>query len=912
MLILTLACAGSLWAVAKTKGTPLGGMGTGYVVYDATTGEIAASSRMPPGGGDMVCEFPAKMSSSSGFHFFAGGQSVKKAKTANEDAKCPLYTADFGKTNNVNFSLKAFGPYIPGDGELNIKLAASPLAYFEITAKNEGNAAIEVGAAFEFLNKSSNVTGLIGGADNAVIDAESGNKGISYATAKFNDVSSYPDNSGNAYLLTGCSKEGATFSAGALGSFLTTGSLANTNGNAVGAKCSIEPGESVRFKFVLSWWRTFISGQDRYKVGKNDADNFLYHNFYQNSKEAALFGMENFDKVQTAVTSMVSRVMGSNFPEWYKDRLLNNTYPLIHNSFWAKDGRATYWEGGYGIIGTIDQGQHAAIWYIYNWPKNQWNELAYWLGNMRLETDLLGQIHHDFNIAPGTTFSTAESRFMAPWDHYARDDYWWCSNTTDWSDLNCMVIFKAYELMVATGNLDSTKKYLPKILVTAQRVVNMSKAVGANIPKDSRSTYDSDHSFKFTEYSCGIAVAAYKAVEELAKFAGDTENALKYGDLFEKAKKEFKDLFFKQDFGSTCVQNWHEGYVGGYSWANYFCFPPIMDSTFITVGCNNVWRQYSQQSDPKKKVGGWPFYTYDHLGGSQTAIGQQDTALKIHKINHNLYYEDLPDLVFWQTLFSDNIGPGGYYSYMTAPNVWRSYFQFMGYLLDNANKRLWIRPRLPADLNKKIVNAPLPNPTGWGTLYYDETGNVAEKLTQKISVYYDVPVTVKELVLKNNTGSATPFVLIDNTTQRFAVNEGFTSAVEDWGIEKNIRITFTEPVTVGTAGLHVVVYSEPVGTIAPRRQSARPSLSIASTTIAAGKPIVCSIDQPGKVTIELLGLNGAKIGTLIERNVTNAGTHTFTWNGTSVNGKQIGSVVGILRLSSEGTSVSRRVVNMAR
>ncbi|MBN2001647.1 hypothetical protein JW935_29165 [candidate division KSB1 bacterium] len=909
VVLLVAALSSATWALSGTKGAPLGGMGTGYVKFDATTGEFAASSRIPPAGGDMMCEFPVKMSSSSGFHFFAGGQSVTKAKTAVEDAKLPLYTADFGKTNSVNFSLNAFSPFIPGNGDLNIKLATSPCAFFEITAKNEGGSAIEIAVALEFTNKSSGVSGLLGGSDDGEIDPESGNRAVSFATAKFADVPTNPDNTGNAYMMAGCSKEDATFSAGGIGDFATTGILSNSTGNCVAAKCAVGAGESVRFKFVMSWWRTFVSGTDRYGVGKNDADNLYYHNFYQTSKDAAVFGMQNFDAVKTGVVSMVNRVMASNFPEWYKDRLLNNLYPLINNSFWAKDGRAAFWEGGYGIIGTIDQAEHAALWYIYNWPENQWMELAFWLSSGQWQDpQIMGQIHHDFNISPGVTFSPPESRFMVPWGQWDREDYWFQPNTTDWSDLNSMLIFKAYELMLATGNLDSLKKHFPKITLAADRLYKMSQDADASIPIQSKSTYDS-HGVLTPQYSCGVAVTAYKAMVEMAKFVGDETTAAKYQEIYNTARQEYKEKFFNADYCTINLEGWAEGHVGGYSWADYFCFEPIMDRDFIEAGCQRLWNLYSTASKIDR-MGGWHFYTYDHWGGALTAIGKPDTALLIHTWDHELYYKDYPDLVFWQTLFNKDIGPQVYSSYMTAPGVWRSYFQFTGYLLDNANQRLWIRPSIPSEMNKKITNAPLLNPNGWGTLYYDETGNAAEKLTQKVSVYFDSPVAIKELVLKNNTNGTTPFLVMDSSVAQIP---SCTVTTEDWDIRKNIRVTFASPVTIGPAGFHVQVYSEPVGTISPYSKTVKSPLAIMSSGIRAGRKIQYSLDKAGDVSIDLLNLNGVKLGTIMKQKISSPGTHSFVWDGTTIKGHKVGTrAVLVLRLNSPTGTVSKLIYNNLR
>jgi len=913
--LITSIAFSDIWALAGTNGTPLGGIGSGYVKYNAKTGDIAASDRMPPAAGSMAYEFSSKKSSSSGFHFFAGGESVQKAKTDNEDAKCPLYRADFGKTNNVQFSLNAFGPVVPGAGDLNIKLATSPAALFEITAKNTGSSAIDVAVALEFLNRSSQRSGLLGGKDEAEIDAESSNRGMFFPTAEFKDLSNDNSaiNTGNTYMLAECSKDGAEFSTGKLGNFLTTGSLSGGDGNSVAAKCNIGAGETVTFKFVLAWWRTFVSSKARYVSGHNDEDNFFYHNFYQNSKEAAVFCMEHFDYVRNGIVSMVDRVMKSSFPEWYKDRLLNNTYPLIHNSLWTKDGRAAYWEGKYGILGTIDQGQHAAIWYVHNWPKNQWAELAYWLRDARQEPEYLGQIHHDFNISPNEGFTPPESRFMTPWDHWDRLDYWFQpTETKEWSDLNSMAIFKAYELMMVTGDRDSLDKYFDYVKTTAGRLFQMAQNSNSSIPLHSRSTYDSKGEIT-PQYACGVAVAAYKAMIEMAKFLGDTETEQKYQGIYDNAREEYKVKIFDSQYGALTTNGWAEGHVGGYSWANYFCFPPIQDQDFIEAGCTRAYNIYSSHTDLKEKVGGWHYYTYDHLGGALTAIGEPDKAWQIHKWDHELYYINLPALVFWQELFSNSAGPSNYASYMTGPNIWRSYFQFMGYLLDKANDRLWIRPNIPSEMENKIKDAALPNPYGWGTLNYDESDNLGhEKQTQEIFITYDNPTSVKEIVLKNNTGSNTPFVILTSTTHGGRI-EGLSIEAEDWGIEQNIRVTLSDPVTIDNKGLRIRVYSEEVGTVTGLKRTTKSALRIVSSSLSAGKPIICSIDEPGNITVELLSLNGKKIGTLVNRNVATAGRHTFFWNGKTSEGKSVGSIAGILRLSSSGGNVvSRLVFNMAK
>jgi len=593
--------------------------------------------------------------------------------------------------------------------------------------------------------------------------------------------------------------------------------------------------------------------------------------------------------------------MASNFPDWYKDRLLNNTYPLINNSQCAKDGRCAFWEGLYPIIGTIDQGEHAALWYINNWPQNQWNELRYWLSTMH-QDEYLGQIHHDFNSAPATW--TPDAHFMCPWDNWNRDDYWFQKDTRDWSDLNMMVIFKAYELMLATGSRDSMLLYFPKVKMVADRLHTMCAEAGSDLPIKSRSTYDSNM-LESPQYASSITMPAYLAIEAMAKFVGQDSVATRFRQYYTLARQEFRtEIFEKHDFcqGRTFA----EGDVAGYSWAHYFCMEPVMDSDIVNEGCRRLWELYGSQGSIAEKLGQWHFYTYDHWGGTEIAVGNPDRAMVIHKWDRDRYYEGNPEYTFWQDLWSYTNNSKS--SYMTAPLVWRSYYQFTGYLLDNANHRLWLRPQIPSDMGKVITNAALVNARTWGTLNYDERGDASKKQTQAITLTFDSPVQLNELVLKNNTGSATPFVVVYNGTDPVAV----TTTPEVRGNESNLRVTFAAPVTAGPSPLSIGVYSEQVGTVSSRPSTAVPKLSIVSSDIGAHRAIRYSLGHGGNVSMELLSLNGARIGTIMRQQAVPAGSHSFVWNGRTVDGRTIAPAVAVLRLTTPTGAVSRVVVAKAR
>ncbi|MBN1758245.1 MAG: hypothetical protein JW863_08010 [Chitinispirillaceae bacterium] len=899
LCIVALFSSSNIWALANTKGSPLGGMGTGYLKFDATTGQIAAVTKVMPAASEGMSEFANHTSSSCGLHFFVnnGGTvaSQPKATTLNESAVIPVYAATFAPVGGVTFIDTSYGPII--SGAAYDKITHSPMAFFDVTAINANATDCEVAVALEFSNISTQGKNLLGGAD---VGASDGENAISWAGDQ---------TIGSGYMMAGCETNTATFSSGAMGTFTTTGTLTAGAGNIVSAKCVIPAGSSTRFRFVISWWnRWILTPPNTVKPGEED---HWYHNYYPTgAKEVATFGMENYELIRAGATGIVKRTMASNFPEWYKERLLNNLYPLIHNSVSAKDGRTGYWEGQYAIIGTIDQNEHAGLWYVFNWPQNQWRELQFWARSSHKadEGNLLGQIHHDFN---GTTslstwaYDNSDiNRFLYPWDNSTHDDYSYSPNTTDWMDLNCMFIFKAYELMLATGDRDSLTIYWPYIKNTANRII-VYCTPGTKLPHQSLSSYDSPNSQNYT-YPSALSLSAWYAVAEMAKWLGETETEDKYREQYTAAREEFATTYAAQnDFGNAGDQNHPEGDVAGYSWARYFGFPANIDSMFIVRGCSNLWNKYSGLTN-QARLGLWHFYQFDHFGGALTAIAEPDKALEVHQWDYEYFHAASPAFVHWQDLWDAN---NVYRSYGTAPTVWRSLFQFSGMLVDNANNRLWCRPQIPTSMNKTLINVPIVNPIGWGTLNYNENpvATSAGTRVQSIAIQFDSSVTVKELVLKNNTTVADPGILIWHNN---AVVEGATSVLEGSGFEKNIRITLAAPIQVGPDGLNVKVYEGAVPaedlSVHHTARKVGYALSLTGGQLESGRTISFSVPVTGKVTLDLFQVNGAKIGTLANGSLS-AGSHTILWKGITAHGSKVPTNMAILRLTCSSGSIAKTV-----
>jgi hypothetical protein len=326
----------------------------------------------------------------------------------------------------------------------------------------------------------------------------------------------------------------------------------------------------------------------------------------------------------------------------------------------------------------------------------------------------------------------------------------------------------------------------------------------------------------------------------------------------------------------------------------------------VTSAHKKLWNYYSTRTasgatDLRAKLGKWGFYTCDHWGGVEIAIGKPDTALIIHDWDWQYYYELSPTLVFWQTLRYESSEKSDHASYMTAPTVWRSYFQMLGYMIDNANNRLWIRPSIPSSMNKKITSALLLNPKAMGTLDYDETQTGTQY--QSIHIAFDSSVTIKEFVLKNNTTVTQPGVSIkQNGTDVTA-----TAQTEGSGYEKNIRVTLSSPIQIGSGGVDIKVYNGavPIGK-GCSYTGAQYRLAIENARLAPGCPLHYSTDVSGVVTLDVIALNGARIGTLY-KGFASEGSHTLVWRGSFAGGAKAFSGKAILRLSSESGVVSKLV-----
>jgi hypothetical protein len=218
-------------------------------------------------------------------------------------------------------------------------------------------------------------------------------------------------------------------------------------------------------------------------------------------------------------------------------------------------------------------------------------------------------------------------------------------------------------------------------------------------------------------------------------------------------------------------------------------------------------------------------------------------------------------------------------------------------------------------MNKTIVNAPLINPRGWGTLNFTDSIVPVETVNrvQSMQVDFDSLTIIKEIVLKWGTSITVPKpgILIRNNGPAGSILQGATVALEGSAFEKNIRITLAEPIQVGTPGLCIKVYNGDVpeseaAVIKGKTYNIRSALNLSGGQIGKGQRIRYSVPVSGLATMELFQVNGVKIGTIAKQSA-DAGSNSFLWNGMTVQGVRINAPIAVLRLNTGAGSISRTV-----
>ena len=155
------------FAASGTTGTPLGGLGASYIVYNAAKNIFVKGYRLS--GQHWYHE--AKFDASFNLYTKVGGnvKTMTNLKSDREDAIIPIYNVNYDIVNNIEVDLLAFGPYVSGDE----KSSVMPLAFFEFVVKNNNTTAAEAAIAFKISDLAGANPKKIDGIDGVYFDKTS-------------------------------------------------------------------------------------------------------------------------------------------------------------------------------------------------------------------------------------------------------------------------------------------------------------------------------------------------------------------------------------------------------------------------------------------------------------------------------------------------------------------------------------------------------------------------------------------------------------------------------------------------------------------------------------------------------------------------------------------------------------------
>jgi len=719
----------SLWAIVDgTTGTPLGGLGTGAVKFRAGQGTFTFTDQTPtryenyqnlPGAQFMV-------------YTQRNGQviSVQKLKASRkegkilDDAVFPVHTVQFDSINEIEIQLRAFCPFNPSSPDL----MAIPCAFYEFTCFNFGTSPADMAIAFQLT--TSSIPELFLGKGFA--DLQSLHQKCVFAKGEEDSV-----------IIT----------AGALGSFLSTGKCENqvsgkTNGTAV--LVHLLPQEKATFLFVFAWYN------------KTDPDRYYYTNFYANAVEVAEAGIQRASQYKEKAFALVSRMRSSNLPEWLVDHTLVTLVNWVNNSIYTKDGRYCHNEGMYFMNGTMDQMWHARQVNIQFMPEIAWKELEYWARCQKAS----GQIHHDFG-------STGDYP-LVPWDLTEYADY---RNIDKWVDLNCGFIISVYEAYIATGDQTKLAFFWPYVKKAGQRILDQLALYGdPQYPYTfltSESTYDAGGDSQ--AFNTGLSIVAYRLLSFLAKACNEPDLALQYEQAFQNAVQGFSNKWLKQPV-STGI--YCESMMGGPWIANFLKLGQFWPSHEL----DNLFFTLVNYYDPITQGLGYPggsyseFQTYlvSHLGGFALQTGRveiwqalQTDMYERNMLNRNLVYNQqlgIPPKV--TTPIYEATNSSGSDQYISIPVLWRNYYTVVGFHRNRVTHELWLEPICLPEMNHRMENAFVICPEGHITLNAVESGEAFQN--QRITVESDQAFHVDSLYIKDKygdriysiriNGQETPFV----------------------------------------------------------------------------------------------------------------------------------------------------------
>lgn len=734
MVFMTIGTSYLFGIIDGTAGTPLGGLGTGAIKFRAGEGTFTFTDETPTRYRDYQ--------SLPGAQFLLYTKKTNqvitvsklKAKRENgriiDDAVFPLHIVHFDTINQFTIELNAFCPFHPFSSDA----MATPCALYEFSILNTGLSSGEIAIAFQLT--TSNKPQFIPGKGFA--DIQSDHEKCIFAKTE---------------------KDSAVLTAGALGSFLSTGRCENQitgKTNATAMLLHLNPNERATLLFAFAWFN------------HSNPERYYYTNFFKNAIEVGKTGLALASTYKENAFSFVNRMRASNFPEWLIDHTLASLSNIVNNSIYTKDGRYCHNEGMYFMNGTMDQMWHARQINTQLIPEIAWKELEYWARCQKKS----GQIHHDFGSSGDYSIS--------PWDQTEYADY---RNIDKWVDLNCGFIISVYEAYIATGDKTKLLFLWPYVTKAGQRILNQVNLYGdPQYPftfLSSESTYDAGGNSQ--AYNTGLAIVAYRILQFLARECEEYEILSQYENAFQNAVGGFSKKWLESPIS---LENYCESMLGGPWIAHFLRLGQFWDSFLLDNLFFTLVNYYNPINSGLGYPGGsyseWQTYLVSHLGGFALETGKipiwkalQYDMFERNMLNRNRVYNQplsIPPKITTPIYEASN--SSGSDQYISIPVLWRNYYTVIGFHRNKATGELWLEPIILPEMNHQMKNAFVFCPEGYITINAQEGGSAFQN--QHITIASDREFRVDSLYIKDKYGENIYSVRVNgNETHYTRIGTGY-------------------------------------------------------------------------------------------------------------------------------------------
>jgi len=296
------------------------------------------------------------------------------------------------------------------------------------------------------------------------------------------------------------------------------------------------PGQSRSLAFAVAW---HMPGLYAWNLPEKGLYYGHYHqNQFDSSIAVARYALENRTRLSEASSEIHRRLAKSNLPEWMVEKLTNDMFPLVSNSWYTKDGRFSISEAPThmaGCMGTMDQRTAGHTIYTAFWPDLDRKELEMFRATQAAN----GSIAHDVG------WGDLES----------------LNKGSRWVDLPSSYILENYHHYLWTGD----EAFIEAAYESMKAAVRYQMSKEADADEDGLpdagggTTYDAYHWHGANPFVGSLWMASLRAMEKLGVTFADDAFASACRDAFDRAGRTMMDRLWMGDY----FRNYNDDRISG-------------------------------------------------------------------------------------------------------------------------------------------------------------------------------------------------------------------------------------------------------------------------------------------------------------------------------------------------------------